>query len=131
MTRHIEIIAVLQAGWACFQLLIAGFLGLIFMGLGGGLGALGAGSGEEELLVMGVAYGVIGGFVAAMSAVMALPGFIAAYGIYARKGWGRILGMIMAGFACLSVPMGTMIGVYSLFVLLDAEVANEFAEASG
>ncbi len=130
MTRHIEIIAVLQAGWACFQLLIAGLMGLLFMGLGGGLGALGAGSGEDELLLMGVAYGVIGGFVAVMSAVMSIPGFLAAYGIYTRKSWGRILGMIMAGLACLSVPMGTMIGVYSLFVLLDAEVSNEFAEAN-
>lgn len=130
MVKHIQIVAMVLGAWGAFQLFIAMMMGLLFFVLGGGLGALGASSGEDELMMVGVIYGMMGPFIALISGGMALPNLIAAWGLNARKSWSRILGMIVSALACMSFPIGTVIGVYGLYVLLDKDVAAALAAES-
>lgn len=127
MVKHVPIVAMVLGAYSAFQVFVAVSIGLLFMLLGGGMGAAGAAGGEEELLIIGVTYGFAGGVVAVFAAVMAIPGFAAAFGIYQQKSWGRILGFIVAALACTSFPIGTLIGVYCIFVLLDRDVAATFS----
>ncbi len=129
MVKHINIVAILFMIWGGFQLVMALFVGLVFSGLGGLLGVIGLG-GDEELLIMGGAYFFIGIFVAVIAGVMSLPSIIAGFGLMKRAGWARILALIVGAMALMSVPMGTMLGIYAFITLLDAEVADEFAAAN-
>lgn len=50
-------------------------------------------------------------------------GLSAAYGLFKRRPWGRVLGLLDSGISLLSFPIGTILGAYGLWVLLppDAE----------
>ncbi len=75
--------------------------------------------------LMGWIFAVIGLF------VMLLCGGIAALqlltGFWIRRGRHRIACMIVAGFTCLGVPYGTVLGVFTFIVLGRASVAPRFA----
>lgn len=129
MVKHINIVGTLLMIWGAFQLLMAVLIGLLFSG-GGGLLALAGMGGDEELILMGGVYFFVGIAVAVLAAVFSLPSIIAGYGVMQRKGWARIVAMIVAAMAMMSFPMGTMLGIYTFMTLLDAEVADEFAAAN-
>ena len=66
---------------------------------------------------------LIGGLVIGL----ALPALVAGIGVLARKSWGRILGIIVSVFALISFPIGTLIGIYVIFVLIQDAATNYFA----
>ncbi|TAH51261.1 MAG: hypothetical protein EYC68_11160 [Chloroflexota bacterium] len=57
--------------------------------------------------------------------VLALPGFLAGYGLLQHKEWGRILAIVVAFLNLLNFPLGTLLGLYTLWVLLQTS-ANEY-----
>jgi hypothetical protein len=57
--------------------------------------------------------------------VLALPGILAGYGLLKRKKWGQILAIIVGFLSLFNFPIGTIIGAYALFVLLQNS-ANEY-----
>lgn len=75
----------------------------------------------QAALILG-AVGTWGGL---FFVVLALPGFLAGYGLLQRKGWGRILAIVVAFLNLLNFPLGTLIGIYALFVLVQTG-ANEY-----
>jgi ABC-type spermidine/putrescine transport system permease subunit II len=61
---------------------------------------------------------------ALLSAVLAL---IAAWGLYERRPWGRTAGIISAVFALVHPLFGTVLGIYTLVLLLSGEAADQYA----
>lgn len=55
--------------------------------------------------------------------VLAIPGL----GLLARKGWVRILAIVVAVLNLANVPIGTVVGLYVLWVLLQEEAGAYFA----
>jgi hypothetical protein len=43
---------------------------------------------------------------------------VTAYGLLARKPWGRILAIIVSILSLLSVPLGTVLGAFGLYFLM-------------
>jgi hypothetical protein len=70
-----------------------------------------------------VLFTVLGIFVLAKAAA----GVFAAWGLLEREPWGRILALVLVFLALLNVPLGTALGVYTLWVLLPAESEAEYA----
>ncbi len=66
---------------------------------------------------------VIGGLVAGLS----IPGLIAGAGMLARKSWARVLGIVISVFTLINFPIGTLIGGYAIFVLMQDAAASYFA----
>ena len=66
---------------------------------------------------------LIGGLVIGL----AIPALVAGIGLLARKSWARVLGIIVSVFALLSFPIGTLIGIYTIFVLMQDAATNYFA----
>ena len=66
---------------------------------------------------------VIGGLVF----LKAVAGFFAGWGLLEREPWGRMLALVM-GFISLitNIPLGTALGVYTLWVLLPAQSDDEY-----
>lgn len=61
--------------------------------------------------------------------VLAIPGLIGGIGLIKRKNWARILVLILSIINLLNFPIGTAVGIYSVWALLQPEVAAEFEKA--
>jgi hypothetical protein len=70
---------------------------------------------------------IVGTWIALFLTMLALPGLIAGIGLLKRQMWGRVLAIIVAFFALLNFPIGTAIGIYALFVLLQNAAGEYFA----
>ena len=62
----------------------------------------------------------------AMTLVKAAAGFFAGWGLLHRESWARILGLIVAFLTLLNIPVGTALGIYTLWVLLPAQSDREY-----
>ena len=53
--------------------------------------------------------------------LISLPQLICGYGLLTKKSWSRIFGIILSCLSLLSIPIGTVIGIYGLWVLFKDE----------
>jgi hypothetical protein len=58
---------------------------------------------------------------------LAIPALVAGIGLLARKSWARIFGFIMSVFMLIVVPIGTLIGIYTILVLMQDAATTYFA----
>jgi len=65
-------------------------------------------------------------FVVFFIALLSLPGILAGWGLLNYKPWARILAIVLSALNLLSVPIGTVIGAYGLWVLLNTETERLF-----
>lgn len=120
MRQHVTVVAAMRIGFGALGL----FLALVcFVAITGG----GLISGDEEAITITSIVGtVVGGFLALLS----LPGIIGGIGLLQGKPWARILVLILAAFDLFNVPIGTAIGVYTIWVLMQEETEELFAPRS-
>jgi len=121
MRQHVPIL-----GW-CF-IVYHGIVALV--GIVVGLIVSGAGiiSGEREAMFI---TGTVGVAIAAFLVILSLPGIIAGIGLLKYRPWARILAIIIGVLHLLSFPFGTALGVYALYVLLNAEAPSIFDMQQG
>jgi hypothetical protein len=60
--------------------------------------------------------------------IKSAAGFLAGWGLLNREPWARILTLVLGFVALLQVPIGTALGIYTLWVLLPAEADGEYEE---
>ena len=53
-------------------------------------------------------------------------GLVGGIGLIALKSWARYLIIVVAALGCLNIPIGTLKGVYSLWVLLQDDAIKLF-----
>jgi hypothetical protein len=53
-------------------------------------------------------------------------GFLAGWGLLRREDWARTLALVMGFIVLLSVPIGTALGIYTLWVLLPTKSDDEY-----
>jgi len=111
MQKHITILAVLHIAYSGLALLGAG---IAFIAIVGG-GLL---SGDAEAI--GITAG-IGTLITAILLVLAAPGLIGGLGLLYKKNWARILVLIIGCLNLLSFPVGTALGVYTIWVVVQPE----------
>lgn len=105
---------------------IVGYLYIIFgvLGLGAGIivALIIAGSGllSGDLAAMGIT-AVIGIFVGLLLLVLSLPGIIGGYGVLKRRNWARILLIILGVLNLVNIPIGTILGAYTLWALTSSD----------
>lgn len=66
--------------------------------------------------------GMIGAFLLATS----VAGFLAGWGLLNYRPWARMLTLILGVISLIHVPFGTLLGIYTLWVLLPAESEREY-----
>jgi len=123
MAKHIDILAIGYVCWGLFNATMAAVVSVVLFAMGGGLGFAGATSGDEEAVWIAVFYAVFGALMAVYLLFMAIVYLGVALGLRKRKRWARYVGMFLAALAGISFPHGTVLCIYGLFVLLDADVA--------
>jgi hypothetical protein len=58
--------------------------------------------------------------------VKALAGIAAGVGLRQRADWARVLSIVLGFFELLHVPLGTALGIYTIWVLLSPNAENEY-----
>ncbi len=62
--------------------------------------------------------------------VIGIPSLIAGVGLLKQKGWARTLAIIVAILALASFPIGTAVGIYTLWVLTRKETEQLLGAAA-
>jgi hypothetical protein len=62
---------------------------------------------------------------------IAVAGVIAGWGLLARQSWARVLTLIVAFISLIHFPLGTALGIYSLWVLFPPEAEREYLRLAG
>ncbi|MEO0292732.1 MAG: hypothetical protein ABIN61_00720 [candidate division WOR-3 bacterium] len=58
--------------------------------------------------------------------ILSLPGIIGGVGLLKFQGWARIVVLILSFIELVKFPIGTAIGIYSIWVLLDKKTEKLF-----
>jgi hypothetical protein len=66
-----------------------------------------------------------------VSLALAVVGFIVGFGLIERRPWARTLAIVVAIIALLNPILGTVLGIYTLWVLLPADSEAEYGKISG
>jgi len=127
MQTHIRIAAVLFLIFGGIFLIAAGFSSLLFSGAAAVVGAAhepGSPFGAAILGFTGVALTV---FLLAF----AVPSLFCGWGLLKYRRWARLLGIVLASIALLRVPIGTIFGAYTLWVLFNKQSEPLFDGSPG
>jgi len=77
---------------------------------------------EEAAGIMGL----VGGFVFVLTLILCLPSILAGWGLLKRKPWARIVAIILGVLSLPGIPLGTAIGIYTLWVMLNKDTMPLF-----
>ena len=116
MKQHVKIL-----GWTYIILGVLGILLAITVALL--LTGIGLISGDQTASnVLTIIAIVVGG----ISALLSVPGVIAGIGLLGLKRWARVLTIVLGILNLPGFPIGTLLGGYSLYVMLDDETSTLF-----
>jgi hypothetical protein len=111
MRQHLDAVAWLYIGMGLLGILSAF---LVF----GGLGLAGVLSGDMEAASI---LAVIGVFAAGVVALLSAPSILGGWGLLRRKPWARVLVLILSFLNLFAFPVGTLVGGYAIWVLMNDE----------
>ena len=118
LNTHVTLVAWLNILSNGFLLTMACFVFFLLSGIG-------VVSGDPVALRVLSIVGIVSG---CFMFILAIPGIVAGTGLLMRKQWGRILAIIVSIFSLLNIPIGTLIGGYTLVVLLQDSATAYFAD---
>lgn len=113
---------------------VVGWLYIVLGGLGILAAALvflivfGSGLISGDRTAIGVTF-IVAAAVAVILLVLSVPGVIAGFGLLSFKPWARILALILGILNLPGFPLGTLLGIYTLYALVDEEGARLFKSA--
>jgi len=120
MQQHVRVLAWLFIVYSAFIDVVA----LIAIAVLGGAGAL---SGDRHAFMISGALGIA---IAIFLFLISVPGILAGIGLLKYQQWARILALVLAVLHLFSFPLGTALGIYAFWVLLNPQVTPLF-EARG
>jgi len=115
MAEHVKILGVLHVVYGMLGILAGIIVMLVFGGLAG-LVSVADHSGDAKVAIP--ILGGIGAFIFVLLLVLSLPGVIAGFGLIELQPWARMLTIVLSALELMSVPFGTLLGIYGLWVLL-------------
>ncbi|HEX8879551.1 MAG TPA: hypothetical protein VF749_05950 [Candidatus Acidoferrum sp.] len=130
--KHIHLLATLWLVNGVLRLMGVAWLllfgGTFFPWLRGRIGPdawpLGPGWGLDSFLSGGLfSLGIFLGFFGLLHLALA-------WGLFERQSWARILGLVLGILALLRFPLGTALGIYTLWVLAPEPSAREYDQLS-
>ena len=122
METHVKVLGIVN--------IVSGVLGLcgalvLMLVFGGVMGIVGADAGEGAEVALPI-IGLTGGLLVMFIVITSLPAVIIGYGLYKIQPWSRIAGIVLSIVSLLWFPLGTILGVYGLWVLFSAEGQRVF-----
>jgi hypothetical protein len=116
MEKHVNVVASLHIGLGILGILVSLVVGLILSLVG---------SFVDDPVATRV-LPIIANVVIWVIILLSIPGIIAGIGLFKRKEWARILTLILSVIKLMNIPVGTAVGVYSIWVLVQDETTVLF-----
>ena len=117
MELHVPIVAWLLILGHAFFLLGAALVFSLLTGIGAAVGD------RTAWAILGLVGATTGGLLAAL----ALPGLAVGFGLLARQAWARVLAVVVSALGLVNFPLGTLFGVYAIWVLLQDAGGDYFS----
>jgi hypothetical protein len=119
MDTHVKVLGILNIVFGAIGLCIAVLLMVIF----GGVAGLAGVSGDADATFV---LGIVGFLAVSIMVVTSLPSIVIGYGLYQRLAWSRVAGIIISILSLISIPFGTALGIYGLWVLFSKDSEHLF-----
>jgi hypothetical protein len=116
MNDHITAVGALSIGLSVLGILIGIFAFVLLTGIGF------VAHNEDATSILAIIGFAIGVFLL----ILSIPGIIGGIGLLKRREWARILVLITSAFHLLNFPIGTIIGGYSIWVLVQQDTIRIF-----
>lgn len=119
MKKHVTVVGAIHIGFGILGLIgaMAAFFALNFAK--GVVGNEGDDIPRVVLSFLSVSIPLLVGFLSTL-------GLVGGIGLLSYQSWARFLIIVVAALGCLNIPIGTLKGVYSLWVLLQDETVKLF-----
>jgi hypothetical protein len=122
METHVRVAGWLRIVWGALELIGAVIVLLVF----GGISAIMGASGDPDAAQVAPWLTGFGAILAAIIGVLALPGIVTGWGLLTYRPWARVLNIVLSVLDLLAAPVGTALGIYSLWVMFHPETATLF-----
>jgi hypothetical protein len=120
MEKHVTLVAIINIVFGAIGILIGLFL-LVVIICGGLI------SGDSEAITI---TGIVGTTLCGFFLLLSVPEVIGGIGLLKRRGWAKILVLIISILDLANIPIGTAIGIYAIWVLLNEKTARLFTNTS-
>jgi len=124
MQKHITAVGALRIGYGILGLLITMLVLIFTVGMGFLARSL---EGDEEALAVLTVIGVPLAFVVAL---LSIADIIGGVGVLKHKNWARYLVMVHSVLDLFNFPIGSVLGIYSIWVLMQDETAALFTKGA-
>jgi hypothetical protein len=125
MDTHVKVLGVLDVVFGSLGVLGALALMLVF---GGAAGIVGA-SGDPDAAIAMPIIGITGLTLVVFLLLLSVPAVIIGIGLVRFRPWARIAGIVLAVIDMIWFPVGTLVGIYGLWVLFSRETERLFTPA--
>jgi uncharacterized membrane protein (DUF2068 family) len=117
MKKHVTVVGAIQIGFGVLGLIaaVALFFALNFARTQVGDDEVAGG----VLKLLSISLPLLIGFLSTL-------GLVGGIGLFTYQSWARYLVIVVSALGCLNIPIGTLKGVYALWVLLQDETVKLF-----
>lgn len=109
---HIQLVGILHLVHSGLMILI----GLFLFGLLTGIGVF---TGDEDAFLV---LGIIGSVAIGILFLLSVPGIIGGIALLRHASWSRIFMIVLGALKLIDIPLGTTLGVYTIYALLRPDV---------
>ena len=123
MQTHVKVLGVLFIALSAMGLCAAIFF-LFFMGAAAM--SVHAGADPHDAAIALPIIGAVGSAMFVFILLLSLPGIIVGIGLLKFLPWARVAGIVLCVLNLISIPFGTLLGIYGLWVLFNKDTETLF-----
>ena len=128
MREHVTILGVFHIVLGSLGLLGALVVLLLFGGSAGVIGVIATRKDPDAAIAIPIV-GAIGIGLFLFLLILSIPGLVSGIGLLKHRPWARILGIVCSGLNLVNFPLGTAVGAYTLWALLQRDAEALFTSA--
>jgi hypothetical protein len=118
MQKHITLLGVFHIVYHALGFLV----GIVILAIMAAIGRL---SGDPQAAYI---LRIVGAWIAVFFIVLSVPGIVAGVWLLYRRSWARYLTLVVGALGLIDIPLGTALGVYTFWVLLDDDAIRLFGQ---
>jgi hypothetical protein len=89
------------------------------------MGLAGLSGGEDGMLIAGGVYAVTALVVGGLFLLFGVPHIVVGLALRRRRPWSRVGALVLGVIALTNLPLGTLLGVYTIVKMVDPEARAE------
>jgi hypothetical protein len=120
MKKHVTVVGAIHIGFGILGLIVAL---VVYFALTFARGVVG----NEDIPATVLSFLAIS--LPLLIGFMSTLGLVGGIGLLSYRPWARILIIVVAALGCLNIPIGTLKGVYSIWVLMQDDTVKLFSPA--